>query len=270
MSPLLSTMTGAARAAGEGLLRRRAGLKDLQIDDKGRGDFVSIADLEAEETIKKALTTFAPSYGFLGEEGGRGGGSDELTWIVDPLDGTTNFLWGAPLFGMNLALARGSDVLAGVIYLPALNELYWCEKGQGAFLNGERIHVSPRTRIAESVIAVGIPHAGKSGHPRFHAEFARLTTQSMGMRRTGAGSVDMSFVACGRFDAYFERVVTPWDMAAGAALIIEAGGVAKTADGGALDLYGDTVCAGPAPLVDALVEESRRAGEELAAKQEKA
>ncbi len=270
MSPLLSAMIDAARKAGEGLMRRRAGLKDLHVDDKGRGDFVSIADFEAEDTIRKALSSFAPSYGFLGEEGGRSGGGDELTWIVDPLDGTTNFLWGTPLFGMNLALARGSDVLAAVINLPALNELYWCEKGEGAFLNGEPIHVSSRARIADSVIAVGIPHAGKAGHPRFHAEFARLTTQSMGMRRTGAGSVDMSFVASGRFDAYFERVVTPWDMAAGAALIIEAGGVAKSADGGPLDLYGETVCAGPAPLVDALIEESRRAGEDLVAQQGRA
>jgi myo-inositol-1(or 4)-monophosphatase len=267
MSPLLTAMTDAACAAGEGLMRQRARLKELKVDDKGRGDFVSVADLEAEEMIRAALTAFAPSYGFLGEEGGRSGGGDEFTWLVDPLDGTTNFLWGTPLFGMNLALARGNDVLAAVIHLPALNELYWCEKGGGAYLNGERIHVSSRARIAESVIAMGIPHAGKSGHPRFHAEFARLTVQSMGMRRTGAGSVDMSFVASGRFDAYFERVVTPWDMAAGAALIIEAGGVAKTADGGPLDLYGDTVCAGPAPLVDALIEESRKAGEDLASKE---
>jgi myo-inositol-1(or 4)-monophosphatase len=148
--------------------------------------------------------------------------------------------------------------------------MYCCEKGAGAYLNGERIQISTRTRIDDSVIAIGIPHAGKKGHPRFHAEFARLTTQSMGMRRTGAGSVDMSFVANGRFDAYFERVVTPWDMAAGAALIMEAGGVAKTADGGPLDLYGDTVCAGPAPLVDALIEESRKAGEGLAAKEGRA
>jgi myo-inositol-1(or 4)-monophosphatase len=270
MSALLTAMTGAARAAGEGLMRQRGRLKDLRIDDKGLGDFVSLADLEAEETIRKALTAFAPSYGFLGEEGGRSGGSDELTWLVDPLDGTTNFLWGTPLFGMNLALARGSEVLAAVIHLPALGELYWCERGKGAYLNGDPIRVSSRAHISQSVIAIGIPHAGKKGHPRFHAEFARLTVQSMGMRRTGAGSVDMSFVASGRFDAYFERVVTPWDMAAGAALIIEAGGVAKTADGGPLDLYGDTVCAGPAPLVDALVEESRRAGEDLAAKEGRA
>lgn len=268
MSGLLPAMTGAARAAGAGLMRRRAALSELVVDDKGRGDFVSLADLEAEATIREALTFYAPNYGFLGEEGGRSGGADELTWLVDPLDGTTNFLWGTPLFGINLALARGNDVLAAVIYLPALDELYWCEKGKGAYLNGDRIRVSPRTGLDEAVIAIGIPHSGKAGHPRFHAEFARLTTQTVGIRRTGAGSVDMAFVAGGRFDAYFERVVTPWDMAAGAGLIIEAGGVAKTADGGPLDLYGGSVCAGPAALVDALVEESRKAGEDLAAREE--
>ncbi|HJS80530.1 MAG TPA: inositol monophosphatase family protein [Vitreimonas sp.] len=270
MSPLLTAMIDAARAAGEGLMRRRARLKELRIDDKGCGDFVSVADLEAEETIGKALSAFAPQYGFLGEEGGRSGGRDELTWIVDPLDGTTNFLWGAPLFGMSLALARGNDVLAAVIHLPALNEMYWCEKGSGTFLNGEAIRVSDRTQLTQSVIAIGIPFAGKPGHPRFHAELRRLTEHTMGIRRTGAGSVDMSFVASGRFDAYFERVVAPWDLAAGAALIMEAGGVAKTADGGALDLYGNTLCAGPAPLVDALIEESRKAGEDLAAKEGRA
>lgn len=264
MSPLLQTMIAAARSAGAGLMEHRARLQDLRIDDKGRGDFVTVADFAAEETIRGALAAFAPRYGFLGEETGRSGGGDALTWIVDPLDGTTNYLWGAPLFGMNLALARGNEVLAAVIYLPALDELYWCEKGAGAFMNDRRIHVSSRSRLAESVIAIGIPFAGKKGHRRFHAELQRLTEHSMGVRRTGAGSVDMAFVASGRFDVYFERVVAPWDLAAGAAMIMEAGGVALTADGAPLDLYADTLCAGPAALVEALVKESRLAGEELA------
>jgi myo-inositol-1(or 4)-monophosphatase len=266
MSPTIEAMIEAARAAGRGLMQDRARLEELRISDKGTGDFVSAADLRAEEAIRNVLTAYAPGYGFLGEEGGRSGGDDDLTWIVDPLDGTTNFLWGTPLFGMNIALARGDDVLAGVIFLPALDELYWAEKGKGAFLNGKRIHVSKRTTLAESVIAIGIPFAGKTGHPRFHAELARLTPHTMGVRRTGAGSVDMAFVASGRFDAYFERIVTPWDMAAGAVLIMEAGGVAKSADGGPLALHGTTVCAGPAALVEALITESRLAGEALAKK----
>jgi myo-inositol-1(or 4)-monophosphatase len=266
MSALLDAMVAAAHAAGRGLMEDRARLDELRISDKGVGDFVSAADLRAEEAIRSVLMGFAPSYGFLGEEGGHTGGADELTWIVDPLDGTTNFLWGTPLFGMNIALARGDDVLAGVIYLPALDELYVAEKGAGAFLNGKRIHVSKRTTLAESVIAIGIPFAGKKGHPRFHAELARLTEHTMGIRRTGAGSVDMAFVASGRFDAYFERVVTPWDMAAGAAIIMEAGGIAKSADGDPLALHGNTVCAGPTALVNALIEESRLAGEDLAKK----
>lgn len=266
MSALTDAMVEAAHAAGRGLMQDRARLDELRISDKGVGDFVSAADLRAEESIRSVLMRFGPSYGFLGEEGGHTGGADDLTWIVDPLDGTTNFLWGTPLFGMNIALARGDDVLAGVIYLPALDELYVAEKGAGAFLNGKRIQVSKRTTLAESVIALGIPFAGKTGHPRFHAELARLTEHTMGIRRTGAGSVDMAFVASGRFDAYFERIVTPWDMAAGAAIIMEAGGIAKSADGGPLALHGNTVCAGPAALVDALTEQSRLAGEDLAKK----
>jgi myo-inositol-1(or 4)-monophosphatase len=150
-----------------------------------------------------------------------------------------------------------------VTYLPALDEMYWAEKGAGAFLNGAAIRVSERKKLEESVIAIGIPHAGKAGHPRFHAEIARLTERTMGVRRTGAGSVDMAFVACGRFDAYFERVVAPWDMAAGVAIITEAGGVATDADGGALKLDANSVCVGPAELVAHLVEQSRIAGSTL-------
>jgi myo-inositol-1(or 4)-monophosphatase len=264
MSVCLKAMIDAAHEAGRGLLEDRARLQDLHISDKGVGDFVSPADLRAEQIVRTALTGFAPTYAFLGEEGGKSGGSDELSWIVDPLDGTTNFLWGGPLFGVCIALARGDDVLAGVIYLPALNEMYSAEKNAGAHLNGQAIHVSARSRLAESVIAVGIPFAGKPGHPRFHAELRRLTEHTMGIRRTGAGGVDMAFVACGRFDAYFERVVTPWDMAAGIGLITEAGGVATNADGGPVTLLGNSVCAGPAPLVNALVAESREAGLTLA------
>jgi myo-inositol-1(or 4)-monophosphatase len=260
MTPLLDAMIGAARAAGEGLMEDRARLGELRVRDKGVGDFVSPADLRAEETVRGMLSRFAPRYGFLGEEGGRTAGADDLTWVVDPLDGTTNFLWGAPLFGVNIALARGDDVLAGVTYLPALNELYWAEKGAGAFMNGAPIRVSTRQMLIESVVAIGIPFAGKAGHSRFHAEMARLTHRTMGVRRTGAGSVDMAFVAAGRFDAYFERIVAPWDMAAGAVIIAEAGGVARDADGGPFALNANSVCAGPAALVALLIEESRIAG----------
>lgn len=263
MTPLLDAMISAARAAGAGLMEDRARLGELRVQDKGKGDFVSPADLRAEETVRDLLSQFAPRYGFFGEEGGRTPGADDLTWVVDPLDGTTNFLWGAPMFGVSIGLARGDDILAGVIYLPALNELYWAEKGAGAFMNGAPIRVSARQTLIESVIAVGIPHAGKAGHPRFHADLARLTERTMGIRRTGAGSVDMAFVSLGRFDAYFERIVAPWDMAAGVSIITEAGGVALNADGGPLALDSNSVCAGPAALVAQVVEQSRIAGSTL-------
>jgi myo-inositol-1(or 4)-monophosphatase len=260
MSPLLTAMTEAARAAGEGLIQDFARARDLEIRSKVGPDFVSQADLRAEETIKRSLAAYAPSYAFHGEEGGRTGGeSSDLTWLVDPLDGTTNFLWGAPLFGTCIALARGDEVLAGVINLPVLGEMYWAEQGGGAFRNGQLIRVSNRFRIEDSVIAFGIPHAGKPGHDRFHAEMARLTVRATGVRRTGSAAVDLAYVACGRFDAYAERIVCAWDIAAGAGIIIEAGGAAADADGGPLKLHGGSICAGAKGLVAPITEQFRAA-----------
>ncbi|HYD88826.1 MAG TPA: inositol monophosphatase family protein [Vitreimonas sp.] len=266
MSPLLSAMTEAASIAGEGLLQDFARVRELEIRNKIGPDFVSAADLRAEETIKTMLARFAPDYAFHGEEGGlTGGGDAALTWLVDPLDGTTNFLWGAPLFGTCVALARGDDVLAGVINLPALGEMLWAEQGGGAFLNGRPIRVSQKTALADAVIAFGIPHAGKDGHDLFRQEIGRLTPRTTGVRRTGSAAVDLAYVAAGRFDAYVERVMAPWDMAAGVAIIREAGGAATDADGNPLRLHGGSLCAGPRPLVDQVTAEVRAAATELAA-----
>jgi myo-inositol-1(or 4)-monophosphatase len=265
MSPLLAAMTEAARAAGEGLLQDFARVRELEIRNKVGPDFVSAADLRAEQTIKDVLTRFAPDYAFHGEEGGRtGGDGSELTWLVDPLDGTTNFLWGAPLFGTCIALARGDEVLAGVINMPALGEMLWAEQGGGAFLNGKPIRVSAKTRIEDSVIAFGIPHAGKPGHDLFRQELGRLTVRATGVRRTGSAAVDLAYVAAGRFDAYVERIVAAWEMAAGVGIIIEAGGAAADADGAPLKLHGGSVCAGAPGLIDPITAELRAAGAELA------
>lgn len=242
-SPLLQTMIHAARTAGERLKLDFADLASLTIRTKnGFGDPVSIADERAEETVKSLLSQAAPSYGFLGEEGGVVDGSDpDHVWMVDPLDGTMNFVCGVPLFAVNVALTRKGQVIAGVTYIPMLDEMFWAETGGGAWLNGKPIRVSPRATLEEAVVSVGIPFSAKPNHPQFLAEMERLTPRIASVRRLGAGAVDTAYVACGRFDAYWEQSVSPWDMAAGVILVREAGGVVTNTAGGPLDLMGGTV-----------------------------
>lgn len=221
----LQAMIDAARAAGAGLMEDQKTLDTLEIRRKGPADPVSAADERAEKTLRTMLAAIEPSFGFLGEEGGLVKGSDpDHCWIVDPLDGTANFLHGTPLFGVNVALARGNDVIAGVIYLPALDEIYAAEKGKGAFCNGRRIQVSKRNNLSEAALACGIPFEGKPDHDLFMHEMQLLTHRVGGIRRTGAASVDLAFTVAGRWDAYWERCTSAWDMAPGTILVAEAGG----------------------------------------------
>lgn len=256
----LLAMIDAAQAAGAGLQKHFAALASLGVRSKsGPADLVSIADEEAERNTRAILARAEPGYGFLGEEDGVFEGSDAShTWIVDPLDGTTNFLFASPLWGVNIALAREGEVVAGVTLLPMLGELYVAEQGKGAWLNGERLQVSTRSRLVESVLSCGIPFSGKPDHPLFAREMAVLTTRVAGIRRTGACAVDMAWVAAGRWDAYWERATQAWDMAPGVILVQEAGGIATTVTGSRFDLYAQNVCvANPSiqpELVDALNE----------------
>ena len=242
-SELLQAMIDAARVAGDQLKLDFANLANLEIRIKGgHGEPVSIADERAEETVRTLLAKARPTYGFLGEEGGRTEGEDpDHVWIVDPLDGTMNFVCGIPLFAVNVALAKAGTVIAGVTYIPMMDEMFWAELGQGAWLNGQPIRVSQRATLEEAVISVGIPFAGKQRHDQFLAEMARLTPRIASVRRLGAGAVDTAYVACGRFDAYWEQSVSAWDMAAGDILVREAGGVVTDTRGGPLDLMAGTV-----------------------------
>jgi len=239
----LRAMIAAAQAAGAGLKARFANLSGLGVRTKsGPADLVSIADEEAERTTREILARAFPRYGFLGEEGGTHRGEDgDATWIVDPLDGTTNFLFGCPLWGVNVALARAGRVVAGVTCLPMLDELYVAEQGKGCWLNGNRIQVSVRAELVEAVVACGMPYAGKPEHPLFAREMALLSPEVAGLRRTGSCAVDMAWVAAGRWDAYWERALNAWDMAPGVILVEEAGGIASAADGAPLDLHGQNV-----------------------------
>lgn len=247
-------MIAAAHAAGAGLKRDFAALSDLHIQHKGPADLFSEADVRAEDIVRAMLSDARPDYGFLGEEGGLRVGSDPAhVWIVDPLDGTANFLIGLPIFAVNIALARDGEVIAGVTHVPMLDETFYAETGGGAWLNGRPIRVSDRQDLIEAVLGVGIPFAGKPHQQQFLTEMARLTPNVSGIRRLGAGAIDMVYVACGRFDAYWEQSVSAWDMAAGVVIVREAGGVVTGTRGQPLDLEGGTVLATTPQLQGALL-----------------
>lgn len=245
-SALMNVMIGAAQKAGRGLRRDFGELENLQVSQKGPSDFVSAADRKAEQTLFDELSRARPGYGFVMEEGGIVEGSDRShRWHIDPLDGTVNFLHAIPHFAISIALEREGQIVAGLIYNPALDDLYVAEKGQGAWNNNRRLRVAARRDFSEALIACGIPHLGKAAaHPRFKEEFAAVMARAHNLRRMGAAALDLAYVAAGRLDAYWERGLQTWDMAAGALLVREAGGFVSDADG--RDNWLDTlsICAG--------------------------
>jgi myo-inositol-1(or 4)-monophosphatase len=253
-SALMNVMIGAARRAGRGLARDFGEVEQLQVSVKGPGNFVTAADHRSEETLYRELSKARPGYGFLMEERGEVEGRDKThRWIVDPLDGTTNFLHGIPVFCVAIALEREGEIVAGLVYNPALDELFTAEKGQGAFVNNRRLRVAARKSLADCVIAVGIPHRGRPDHPRFLRECQLLMEQVSGIRRTGAAAIDLAWVASGRFDGYVEHHIKPWDMAAGSLLVREAGGFVTDASGGQ-DMFGTgSIIAGNQTVQKALV-----------------
>ena len=225
-SALINVMVKAARRAGRSLKRDLGEVENLQVSMKGPANFVSMADRRAEEMLLSDLNKARPGYGFIGEEGGNRIGEDKThTWIVDPLDGTTNFLHGIPQFAISIGLQREGTMIAGVIYNPANEELYTAERGKGAFLNDQRLRVAGRRKLSECVIACGLPHIGRGDHELSRVEMVEIQHQVAGLRRFGAASLDMAFVAAGRLDGYWERNLQPWDMAAGQIVVREAGGI---------------------------------------------
>jgi myo-inositol-1(or 4)-monophosphatase len=231
-SALLNVMTAAARKAGRSLKRDFGEVENLQVSLKGPANFVTAADRRTEEILQAELTKARPGYGFLGEEGGRQDGDDKShCWIVDPLDGTTNFLHGIPQFAISIALEREGVIVAGVIYNPANEELFTAERGKGAFLNDQRLRVAARRRLPEAVVACGLPHLGRGDLALFRREIAAVQERVAGLRRFGAAALDLAWVAAGRFDVFWERDLSPWDMAAGILMVREAGGYATDLDG---------------------------------------
>jgi myo-inositol-1(or 4)-monophosphatase len=226
-------MIDAARKAARGLVRDFGEVSNLQVSKKGPADFVSAADTKAEQVLSTSSARRArlrlPGRGARAVEG-----TDKThTWIIDPLDGTTNFLHAIPHFAINIALEReGAGVVAAVTYNPVADELFWAERGKGAFLNNERrLRVAARRSLDEAVLATGIPFSGRPGHAQFLKELHQVSARVAGVRRFGSAALDMAWVAAGRYDGYWERGVKPWDIAAGLLMITEAGGMATSADG---------------------------------------
>ena len=224
-SALLNVMIKAAQKAGRTLKRDFGEVEHLQVSLKGPADYVSAADRRAEEILCTELSAARPGYGFVGEEGGRRPGTDEThTWIVDPLDGTSNFLHGIPHFAISIGLEREGMIVAGLVYNPISEELFTAERGKGAFLNNQRLRVAARKRLGDAVVACGLPHLGRGDLELASRELAAVQAKVAGLRRFGAAALDLAWVAAGRFDGFWERDLSPWDIAAGLILVREAGG----------------------------------------------
>ncbi len=232
-SALLNVMTAAATKAARGLVRDFGEIENLQVSKKGPADFVTTADKKAEEVLVAGLTKARPRFGFLLEEGGKIEGADTSNrWIIDPLDGTTNFLHGIPHFSISIALERDGEPFAGVIYEPVTDQMFAAENGIGAYLNNRRLRVSARTKLEESLFATGIPFAGKDDHDRFLTQLKEVMAVSAGVRRFGSAALDLAYVAAGRFEGFWEIGLQPWDIAAGIVLVREAGGFVTDVAGG--------------------------------------
>lgn len=232
-SATLNVMTGAARKAARGLLRDFGEVENLQVSVKGAGDFVSNADIRAEKIIREELMHARPAYGWLGEESAPIEGKDPTRrWIVDPLDGTTNFLHGLPHFAISIALEHKGEIVAGVILDPVKDELFMAEKGQGAFINDRRLRVSGRKEMSESLFATGVPFGAKETLPETLRELAKLMPACAGVRRFGSAALDLAYVAAGRYEGFWEREISAWDMAAGIVIAREAGALVEDLAGG--------------------------------------
>jgi myo-inositol-1(or 4)-monophosphatase len=244
-SALLNVMIKAAQKAGRGLKRDFGEVENLQVSMKGPANFVSAADRRAEEVLCQELAVARPGYGFLGEEGGRREGSDRThTWIVDPLDGTSNFLHGIPHFAISIGLEREGTIVAGLVYNPINDDLFTAERGKGAFLNNQRLRVAARKRLSEAVIGCGLPHLGRGDLALGSRELGAVQGAVAGLRRFGAASLDLAWVAAGRLDGYWERNLSPWDIAAGLVLVREAGGFITDLDRGDTPWMSGDVVAG--------------------------
>ncbi|MBZ9654623.1 inositol monophosphatase family protein [Phyllobacterium lublinensis] len=254
-SAILNVMVQAAMKAGRSLARDFGEVQNLQVSLKGPGDYVSQADKKAEEIVYTELHRARPDYSFLMEESGAIEGADgQHRWLVDPLDGTTNFLHGIPIFGVSIALERQGQIVAGVIFNPAMDELYTAERGGGAFLNDRRLRVAGRSKLVDAVIGTGVPHLGRGHHGNYLVELRNVMGEVSGVRRMGAAALDLAYVAAGRLDGFWETGLSPWDIGAGIILVREAGGFVTDLDGSQDVVESKTVVAGNEAIQRALLK----------------
>jgi myo-inositol-1(or 4)-monophosphatase len=262
-SALMNVMLAGARKAGRSLARDFGEVEQLQVSLKGPANFVSAADHRAEEILFAELSRARPGYGFLMEERGNVEGGDRShRWIVDPLDGTTNFLHGIPIFAISIALEREGELVAGLIFNPANQETFTAEKGKGAFLNDRRIRVAARSELSAAVIGTGIPHGGKPEHDLFLKELRAVMATSAGVRRLGAAALDLAWTAAGRLDGFWERNLYAWDLAAGIVVLREAGAFVSDAEGKDGMLDKGSVVAGNETIQRKLLKLLKTAGAE--------
>lgn len=262
-SATIYVMVNAARKAGRRLARDFGEVENLQVSRKGPADFVTAADLKSEEILREELETAREGYTFVLEEAGVVEGPDKShRWIIDPLDGTTNFLHGIPHFAISIALERDGELVAAVLHNPITDDVYWAERGKGAYFNDRRLRVSSRANLSEAVIGTGIPHAGRPDQDLFAKELDAFMPSVAGIRRMGAASLDLAYVACGRFDGFWERNLNIWDVAAGILIVREAGGMVSDTSGDPRVLETGNIVATngtlQGPLVDLLKSAARK------------
>jgi len=267
MHPMLNTAVKAARKAAAIINRASLDLDLIQVSTKGRRDFVTEVDRAAEAAIIDTLSTAYPQHAFLAEESGAShkGREAEYTWIIDPLDGTTNFIHGFPQYAVSIGLRHSGQITQAVVYDPTRNELFTASRGRGAFLNDRRIRVSRRSKLRESLIGTGFPFRQLEHLDEYVRMFKRITEETAGIRRPGAAALDLAYVAAGRLDGFWEFGLSPWDMAAGTLIILEAGGMVSDFDGEENYLFtGNVVCGAPKihEQLLALVQDVHRRGEQ--------
>ena len=261
-SPLVNVMQQAVRKASRRLVRDFGEVENLQASLKGPEGFVKAADVRTDEKLRDTLQQARPSFGFLSKEGGGTVGEDETRcWIIDPIGGATNFTHGIPMFCISVALEEAGEVTAGVVYAPISDEMFWAERGQGAFLNDRRLRVASRRHLSDAVIGTGIPHLGRPDNPGYLAELAAVMAECGGIRGMGPAALELAYVAAGRFDGFWETGLAPWDIAAGILLAREAGAMVSCTNGATKPVYaGDVLAANEAihSRMLRLIRQSRR------------
>lgn len=243
VSPLIQVMSQAAEKAGRALLRDFGEVENLQVSRKGPADFVTTADKKSEEILHDRLSLARPDFGFLMEESGEIKSKGDTRWVIDPLDGTSNFLHGVPHWSISIAAQKGDAIIAGVVFDPLRDEMFWAEKGTGAYLNSKRLRVSGRDELEQALITISTTLKVKRQIPQFIKELEVIANAAPGVRRMGSAALDLSYIAAGRCEAFWGRNLKIWDIAAATLMVTEAGGFVTDAKGGQNFLSGESLLA---------------------------